>query len=82
MKGGRLQSTDKVESDDLGWKGLLLSVKACVRCGGLLTRDEEFTLSIDKKMPSLRCIQCGDWIDELILWNRVTSRRRGRPNRQ
>jgi hypothetical protein len=48
-------------------------MSACGRCGGLLTRDEEFSLSIDRKMPSLRCIQCGEWLDEIILRNRVVS---------
>jgi predicted RNA-binding Zn-ribbon protein involved in translation (DUF1610 family) len=75
MKGTRLQRPDRAQANDLRWKGLLLGVETCARCGGLLIRDEEFPISIDENMPSFRCIQCGEWIDELILLNRVTSSR-------
>ena len=73
IKGTRPQRTDSVQADDPQRKGLRLDVKTCARCGGLLIRDEEFPISIDESMPSFRCIQCGEWIDKLILQNRVTS---------
>ena len=76
MKGTRLQRPDRAQVDDLRRKGLLLGVETCARCGGLLIRDEEFPISIGQNMPSFRCIQCGEWIDKLILQNRVTFRRR------
>lgn len=82
MTGRRPQLLDRKQAVDLRSSGVFLGGEACARCGGLLTRDEEFSLSIDKKMPSLRCIQCGEWIDELILRNRMTCRRRETPNRQ
>ena len=82
MTDRRLRNSDGDKADDHRWNGVLLGMSACGRCGGLLTRDEEFSLSIDRKMPSLRCIQCGEWLDEIILRNRVASRRRETPNRQ
>lgn len=58
---------------DLRWRGLLLGRRSCARCGGLLTRDEECALSRDGKLPAWRCIQCGDWLDEIVLRNRVAT---------
>ena len=82
MTDRRLRSSDGEKPDDHRWSDVLLGMSACGRCGGLLTRDEEFSLSSDRKMPSLRCIQCGEWLDEIILRNRVVSRRQETPNRQ
>jgi len=56
------------------WKGLLFGAKPCERCGGLLTRDEELGVSAGGKLPSLRCIQCGEWVDEITLLNRVKAK--------
>ena len=36
----------------------------CSRCGGLMVREE----SID--LPAHRCVQCGEFIDPVILQNR------------
>jgi hypothetical protein len=80
--GRGLQRLDRQQAGDRRSNGVFLGVETCARCGGLLTRDEEFSLSIEKKMPSLRCIQCGEWIDELILRNRMTSSRRRTANRR
>ena len=82
MTDRRLRNSNGEKPADRRWIGVLLGMSACGRCGGLLTRDEEFSLSIERKMPSLRCIQCGEWLDEIILQNRVLSRRRETPNRQ
>jgi hypothetical protein len=82
MTDRRRRNSDREKPGDDRWKAVLLGMSACVRCGGLLTRDEEFSLSSASKMPSLRCIQCGEWLDEIILQNRVVSRRRETPNRQ
>lgn len=71
MNGRRPQHPDREKAADLRWKGLLLGSRPCARCGGLLTRDEGLSVSMDRKLPSLRCIQCGEWIDEIILRNRV-----------
>jgi len=45
-------------------------------------RNEELGVSTDRSLPSLRCIQCGEWIDELILRNRVISQKPETPNGQ
>jgi len=45
-------------------------------------RNEELGVSTDRSLPSLRCIQCGEWIDELILRNRVISQKPGMSNGQ
>ena len=82
MTDRRLRNSGGEKPDGRQWKAVLLGMSACGRCGGLLTRNEEFSLSIERKMPSLRCIQCGEWLDEIILRNRVVSRRRETPNRQ
>jgi hypothetical protein len=82
MTDRRLRNSYGEKPDDPRWNGVLLGMSACGRCGGLLTRDEEFSLSIDRKMPSLRCVQCGEWLDEIILQNRVLSSRRTIPNQQ
>ena len=82
MTDRRRRNSDGEKPDNSRGNGVLLGMSACGRCGGLLTRDEEFSLSIERKMPSLRCIQCGEWLDEIILRNRVVSRRRETPNRQ
>ncbi len=82
MRGRRSQQPDGVKSAHLRWKDLFLGVKPCERCGGLLTRDEEISVSIERQLPSLRCVQCGEWIDEIILRNRMTFRSRETPNRQ
>ena len=82
MTDRRLRNSYGEKPDDHRWNDVLLGMSACGRCGGLLTRDEEFSLSIDRKIPSLRCIQCGEWLDEIILRNRVGYRGRETPNRQ
>ena len=82
MTDRRRQSPDKEKVDGHRWESVLLRMSACGRCGGLLTRDEEFSLSFEKKMPSLRCVQCGEWLDEIILRNRVMPNRRETPNQQ
>ena len=82
MTDRRLRNSDGEKLGDRRWNGVLLGMSACRRCGGLLTRDEEFSLCTERKMPSLRCIQFGEWLDEIILRNRLVSRRRETPNRQ
>jgi len=82
MTDRRRQNCDGEKPDDRRWNGVLLGMSACGRCGGLLTRDEEFSLSTERKLASLRCIQCGEWLDEIILRNRVVSRRQETPTRR
>ena len=70
----RSQQPDGAKSAHLRWKDLFLGEKPCERCGGLLTQDQELSVSVERQLPSLRCVQCGEWIDEVILRNRITSR--------
>lgn len=52
----------------------------CTRCGGLLVVDhgvqfsQSMAYQIDDTMPSTRCLNCGDVIDEVILRNRLAQR--------
>ena len=86
MANRRPQSPDREKEADHRWKSALLRMRACRRCGGLLTRGEDFSQSIENEMPSLRCVQCGECLDEIILRNRVMSNRmcnrRESPNQQ
>jgi hypothetical protein len=72
---------DKENRIDLRWRGLLFGERSCERCGGLLTRDEDCGLSKQGRLPSLRCIQCGEWMDEIVLRNRVMAGLGGPANR-
>ena len=74
MRVRRSQQPDGVQSAHLRWKDFFLVGKPCERCGGLLTRDQEVSVSIEMQLPSLRCVQCGEWVDEIILHNRTLSR--------
>ena len=42
----------------------------CLRCGGQMTREMLFDES-KERVWALRCIHCGDIIDQVILANRV-----------
>ena len=44
---------------------------ACQRCGGILVG--EHCMDIGDRFWGMRCIQCGDVIDETILRNRFSS---------
>jgi hypothetical protein len=44
---------------------------ACQRCGGILV--DEHCMDIGDRFWGMRCIQCGDVIDETILRNRFSS---------
>jgi hypothetical protein len=44
---------------------------ACQRCGGILVG--EHCMDIGDRFWGMRCIQCGDVIDETILRNRFAS---------
>lgn len=52
-------------------------IQDCVRCGGLLVLDHCMDLmdgTGQLEFAALRCVQCGDIIDPVILRNRVTQR--------
>ena len=71
MKDKNPRSFDSERRITLHWIDLLLGGKSCERCGGLLTRDEDCGISRVGRLPSLRCVQCGDWMDEIVIRNRV-----------
>ncbi|CAI4029954.1 hypothetical protein DNFV4_00374 [Nitrospira tepida] len=51
------------------------TIQECVRCGGLLVIDHCTDLMDGTgrlEFTALRCVQCGDVIDPVILRNRVT----------
>ena len=47
---------------------------ACSRCGGLLIDEHCMDNGGGYRLWTMRCIQCGDIIDETILVNRYASR--------
>lgn len=52
-------------------------IRDCVRCGGLLVIDHCMDLmdgTGQLEFTALRCVQCGDIIDPVILRNRVMQR--------
>jgi hypothetical protein len=81
MKSRKLHCFDSEKRIHLQWRDLLLGGNSCERCGGLLTRDEDCGISRVGRLPSLRCIQCGEWMDEIVIRNRVMTGLRGAANR-
>jgi hypothetical protein len=63
--------------DDLRVAQLLLILcgsRNCMRCGGLLVTerlDGAADALIEQQVSSLRCVQCGDIVDRVILSNRM-----------
>ena len=50
-----------------------ISQKTCYRCGGLM--EDTFCISPDEgtadfQVPAMKCLQCGDIVDPVILKNR------------
>jgi hypothetical protein len=63
---------DLNEENDTGRKQLACSTR-CSRCGGLMVTEQCFDLldeSGHRDFRSRRCVQCGDFIDPVILQNR------------
>ncbi|HMS82765.1 MAG TPA: hypothetical protein PKD12_03840 [Nitrospira sp.] len=63
--------------DDLHATRLLLMLRGsrnCMRCGGLLVierLDSAADSMFEQQVSALRCIQCGDILDRMILRNRL-----------
>ncbi len=59
---------------------VMLNTEQCARCGGLLV-GEQCTDLLDTNgqmdFPALRCLQCGDVVDMVILHNRRQGRTMG-----
>ncbi|MBX3300695.1 MAG: hypothetical protein KF693_00610 [Nitrospira sp.] len=52
----------------------LCGSRNCMRCGGLLVTerlDSAGDALIEQQVSSLRCVQCGDIVDRVILHNRM-----------
>ena len=70
-KGGSTHSRRPVPRISDGWD-------SCRRCGGFLVDEHCMELNIEPSQPgykfwAMRCVQCGDVIDETILRNRYAS---------
>lgn len=63
--------------DDLDATRLLLMLREsrnCTRCGGLLVTDRLDSTPdsiFEQQVSALRCVQCGDTLDRVILRNRL-----------
>ena len=70
--------------DDLHAAQLLLKFRRtldCQRCGGLLVperMDSPADTLLEQHIPGLRCVQCGDILDQVILRNRMDAGGAGR----
>jgi len=63
---------DLKQENPTGWKQLA-SATRCSRCGGLMVTEQCIDLldeSGHRNFRSRRCVQCGDFIDPVILQNR------------
>lgn len=66
---------DLNEENSIGWKNLA-SATRCSRCGGLMVIEQRFGLMRHGGAPdsqAWRCVQCGEFIDPVILQNRQRS---------
>ena len=66
---------DLNEENSIGWKQLTCSTR-CSRCGGLMVIEQCFDLpdhGCHLDFRARRCVQCGDFIDPVILQNRQRS---------
>jgi hypothetical protein len=63
------------EENSISWKQLV-SATRCSRCGGLMVIEQGFDL-LDRgghfDVRAWRCVQCGEFIDPVILQNRQRS---------
>jgi hypothetical protein len=53
---------------------ILRGSRSCMRCGGMLVTDHMdggVEAPLQQCVPALRCIQCGDVLDQVILRNRM-----------
>ena len=66
---------DLNEENPIGWKQLAGTTR-CSRCGGLMVIEQGFDL-LDHgghfDLRARRCVQCGEFIDPVILQNRHRS---------
>jgi hypothetical protein len=66
---------DLKEENSIGWRQLA-SATRCSRCGGLMVIEQCFDLldhSGQLDFGARRCVQCGEFIDPVILENRYRS---------
>ncbi len=72
--------------DDLRAAQQLLNFRRtldCQRCGGLLVTerlDSPADTLPEQHLPGLRCVQCGDILDQVILRNRMDTGAAGHPD--
>ncbi len=71
-KVAKLQGNDLKQAVNAEWKKFV-SKPRCWRCGGLMIIGECLYLLRDSGYIDLlarRCVQCGELVDPIILWNR------------
>jgi predicted RNA-binding protein with PUA domain len=68
---GRTESFHSAECGDLN---VVLGDPHCKRCGGLMVKEhctDPFDETGRMEFPALRCLQCGNLVDAVILLNRL-----------
>jgi hypothetical protein len=73
--GAGVPVKDLNEENSIGWKRLA-SATRCSRCGGLMVIEQGFDFLDHGGHPDFRawrCVQCGEFIDPVILLNRQRS---------
>lgn len=76
-------AADLPDQDDLQAARLLLMLRGsrnCTRCGGLLVKEQLDSApdTLLEQVSALRCVQCGDVLDRVILRNRIDPTAAGR----
>ncbi len=74
VRHGKRLFTGMSDSHSLQQLRMLGQSRDCRRCGGLLVQERMDGIDyylFEQQAPALRCIQCGDLIDHVILRNRL-----------
>jgi hypothetical protein len=74
VRHGKRHLTGMSDSRSIQQLRLLRQSGDCTRCGGLLVQERMDGIDyylFEQQGPALRCVQCGDLIDPVILSNRV-----------
>jgi len=74
VRHGKRHFTGMSDSRSIQQLRLLGQSGDCARCGGLLVQERMEGIdyySFEQQGPALRCVQCGDLIDQVILSNRL-----------
>lgn len=75
VRHGKRHFTGMSDSRFLQQLRLLGQSRDCMRCGGLLVHERMNGIDyylFEQQGPALRCVQCGELVDQVILRNRLT----------